>query len=151
FWANENDAYQTIYTVLTTVIRVMAPALPFLTEEIYRNLVCSVDLAAPASVHLTRYPLVDASLIDETLEQSIDAVIRIKNLALSLRTQSKTKIRQPLSTLYVRPKDDADRRVLENPEYVAQILEETNVKNLVLIADETTLVKVSFKPDAKKI
>jgi len=151
FWANEPDAYQTIYTVLTTVTRVMAPALPFLMEEIYQNLVCSVDPSAPASVHLTRYPQVDASLIDETLEKSIDAVIRIKNLALSLRTQSKTKIRQPLSTLYVRPKDAADRRVLENQEYSAQILEEANLKNLVLIEDETTLVKVSFKVDAKKL
>jgi isoleucyl-tRNA synthetase len=151
FWANEADAYQTIYTVLTTVIRVMAPALPFLTEEIYQNLVCSVDPSAPVSVHLTRYPQVDASLIDEALEHSIDTVIRIKNLALSLRTQSKAKIRQPLSTLYVRPKDSADRRVLENPEYAAQILEEANIKRLVLVEDETTLVKVSFKPDVKKL
>jgi isoleucyl-tRNA synthetase len=151
FWANEADAYQTIYTVLTTVIRVMAPALPFLTEEIYQNLVCSVDPSAPASVHLTRYPQVDFALIDQALEHSIDTVIRIKNLALSLRTQSKTKIRQPLNTLYVRPKDAADRRVLENPEYVAQILEEANIKRLVLIDDETTLVKVSFKPDVKKL
>jgi isoleucyl-tRNA synthetase len=94
---------------------------------------------------------VDASRIDEELERSIDTVIRIKNLALSLRTQSKTKIRTPLGTLYVRPKDGADRRVLENSGYVAQILEETNIKQLVLIEDETTLVKVSFKPDAKKL
>jgi len=151
FWANEADAYQTIYTVLTTVNKVMAPALPFLTEEIYQNLVCSVDPSAPASVHLTRYPQVDASLIDESLEQSIDTVIRIKNLALSLRKQSGRKTRQPLGTLYVRPKDAADRRVLENPEYVAQILEEANIKNIILIEDETTLVKVSFKPDAKKL
>jgi isoleucyl-tRNA synthetase len=151
FWANETDAYQTIYAVLTTVTRVMAPALPFLTEEIYQNLVCSVDPSAPASVHLTRYPQVDASLIDEELERSIDTVIRIKNLALSLRTQSKTKIRTPLGTLYVRPRDAADRRVLENPEYAAQILEEANIKKLVLIDDETKLVKVSFTPDAKKL
>ncbi len=66
----------------------MAPALPFLTEEIYQNLVRSVDPSAPESVHLTRYPQVDASLIDDAFELSIDAVIRIKNLALSLRTQS---------------------------------------------------------------
>ncbi len=77
----------------------------------------------------------NAALIDEGLEQSIAAVVRIKNLALSLRTQSKVKIRQPLSTLYVRPKDAADWRVLENSDYVAQILEETNVKHLVLIDD----------------
>ena len=88
--------------MLTTVTRVMAPALPFLTEEIYQNLVRSVDPSAPESVHLTPYPQVDASLIDEELEHSIDAVIRIKNLALNLRTQSKVKIRQPLGTLYVR-------------------------------------------------
>jgi isoleucyl-tRNA synthetase len=151
FWKNERDAYQTLYAVLTTVIKVMAPALPFFTEEIYQNLVCSVDPSAPASIHLTRYPQVDASLVDQELEQSIDAVIRIKNLALSLRTQSKTKIRQPLSTLYVRPKDAADRRVLENSEYAAQILDEANLKNLTLIENETTLVKVSFKPDTKKV
>jgi isoleucyl-tRNA synthetase len=100
---------------------------------------------------MTRYPQVDASLIDESLEQSIDTVIRIKNLVLSLRKQSGRKTRQPLSILYVRPKDAADRRVLENPEYAAQILEEANIKKLVLIEDEMTLVKVSFKPHAKKL
>jgi isoleucyl-tRNA synthetase len=78
-------------------------------------------------------------------------VIRLKNLALHLRTQSKVKIRQPLSTLYVRPRGAADRRNLENQEYAAQILEEANIKNLALIEDETTLVKVRFKPDAKKV
>ena len=151
FWKSEGDAYQTLYQVLNTVTRVMAPALPFLTEEIYQNLVRSVDLSAPESVHLTPYPQVDASLIDEALEQSIDVVIRIKNLALHLRTQSKVKIRQPLSTLYVRPKDPADRRVLENSDYVAQILEEGNLKRLTLIEDESALVKVRLKPDAKKL
>jgi isoleucyl-tRNA synthetase len=151
FWKSEPDAYQTLYAVLTTVTRVMAPALPFLTEHIYQNLVRSVDPSAPESVHLTVYPQVDVSLIDDSLEQSIEAVIRIKNLALGLRTQSKVKIRQPLSTLYVRPKDQSDRRVLENSDYAAQILEETNLKHLVLIDDEKTLVKLRLKPDAKKI
>jgi isoleucyl-tRNA synthetase len=151
FWSSDNEAYQTLYAVLTTVTRVMAPALPFLTEEIYQNLVRSVDPSAPQSVHLTEYPRVDAALIDEALEQSIEAVIRLKNLALHLRTQSKVKIRQPLSTLYVRPRDAADRRVLENADYAAQILEEANIKRVSLIEDETKLVKVRLKPDAKKI
>src|SRR5271168_3801629 len=151
FWKSEPDAYQTLYEVLTTVTRVMAPALPFLTEDIYQNLVRCVDSSAPESVHLTPYPQVTASLIDEALEHSIAAVIRIKNLALSLRTQSKVKIRQPLSTLYVRPTDQADRRVLENADYVAQILEEGNLKQLVLIDDEKMLVKVRLEPEAKKI
>jgi isoleucyl-tRNA synthetase len=151
FWRSESDAYQTLYEVLTTVTEVMAPALPFLTEEIYQNLVRSVDPSAPESVHLTSYPLVDDSLIDGALEQNIEAVIRIKNLALNLRTQSKVKIRQPLSTLYVRPRDGADRRVLENSDYAAQILEEANLKKLALIEHETALVKVRFKPDAKRL
>jgi isoleucyl-tRNA synthetase len=151
FWDSDPLAYQTLYTVLTTVIRLMAPALPFLTEEIYQNLVRSVDQSAPESVHLTPYPQVDASLVDEQLEQSIDAVIRIKNLALSLRTQSKVKTRQPLSTLYVRARNAADRSVLENSGYAAQILEEANLKHLALIDDEKSLVTVRLKPDAKKV
>jgi isoleucyl-tRNA synthetase len=151
FWKSEGDAYQTLHKVLTTVTKVMAPALPFLAEEVYQNLVRSVDPGAPESVHLTRYPQVEASLVNETLEQNIEAVIRIKNLALRLRAQMRVKIRQPLGTLYVRPKDVEDRRVLENAEYAAQILEEANLKKLVLIADEKTLVKVRFKPNAKKL
>ena len=151
FWKGEAEAYQTLYTVLTSVTRLMAPALPFLAEEIYQNLVRSVDPSAPESVHLTSYPQVDASLIDEALEQSIEAVIRLKNLALHLRTRSKVKIRQPLGTLHVRPRDQADRGVLENADYAAQILEEANLKTLAVIEDEETLVKVRLKPDARKL
>ena len=151
FWKSDADAYRTLYTVLTTVTRVMAPALPFLTEEIYQNLVRSVDSSAPESVHLTSYPKADSSLIDEELEKNIEAVIRLKNIALNLRTQSKVKIRQPLSTLYIRPRDAEDRRVLANADYAAQILEETNIKKLELIEHESALVKVRLKPDLKKI
>jgi isoleucyl-tRNA synthetase len=122
-----------------------------LTEEIYQNLVRAVDPAAPESVHLTRYPQVHNTLVDEALELNIEVVIRIKNFALSLRTKSKSKIRQPLSALYIRPKDAVERRVLQKSEYVEQILEETNVKNLVLIDDEAQLVKVRLKPDSKKL
>jgi isoleucyl-tRNA synthetase len=151
FWTGDSDAYQTLYTALETVTRLMAPALPFLSEEIYQNLVRSANPSAPESVHLTSYPVANQSLIDADLEQSIDTVIRLKNLALSLRTNAKTKIRQPLSILYVRPKDEADRRVLKNADYAAQILEEANLKELRLIDDETKLVKPRFKADAKKI
>jgi isoleucyl-tRNA synthetase len=151
FWSSDQDAYQTLYEVLTTVTRVMAPALPFLMEEIYQNLVRAVDPSAPESVHLTTYPQVDASLIDEALEHSVETIIRLKNLALNLRTQSKVKIRQPLSTLYVRPREESERRVLENPDYASQILEEANIKKVTLIDDETTLVKIRLKPDAKKL
>jgi isoleucyl-tRNA synthetase len=151
FWSSDESAYRTLHSVLTAVLRVMAPVLPFLTEEIYQNLVRSIDPSAPESVHLTAYPVADESLIDEALERSIDAVIRLKNLALNLRTQRKVKIRQPLSTLYVRPRDADDRRVLENPHYVAQILDEANLKRLVLLDEESEIVKVRLKPDAKKL
>jgi len=151
FWRSDAAAYQTLYTVLKTVIGVMAPALPFLTEHIYQNLVRSVDPAAPESIHLTRYPQVDESLVNEDLERATEAVIRMKNLALNLRTQSKVKIRQPLATLYVRPRDAGDRAVLGNPEYAAQVSDEANLKNVVLIEDEGTLVKVRLKPDLKKL
>jgi isoleucyl-tRNA synthetase len=151
FWQSDAQAYRTLYTVLTAVTRVMAPALPFLSEEIYQNLVRAVDPAAPESVHLTSYPQVDAAAIDEALEQSIATVIRIRNLALNLRTQGKVKVRQPLSVLHVRPRDAAERRVLEQAEYAAQILEEANLKTLALIEDETALVKRRFRVDAKKV
>jgi isoleucyl-tRNA synthetase len=151
FWHSEPDAYQTIYRVLVTVTKVMAPVLPFLMEEIYQNLARSVDTSAPESVHLSRYPQVESALVDEALEQNIEVVIRIKNLALSLRTRGKSKTRQPLSVLYIRPKDAVERRVLEKSEYVGQILEETNIKRLALIDDETQLVKVRLKPDLKKL
>ena len=151
FWDSDQLAYQTLYTVLTTVTRLMAPVLPFLTEEIYQNLVRSVDPAAPESVHLTTYPQVDASLVNEQLEVAIDAVIRIKNLALNLRTASKVKIRQPLGSLYVVPRDAADRKVLENSDYVSQILDEANVKHLVLRDDPSSLATRRIKPDPKKL
>jgi isoleucyl-tRNA synthetase len=151
FWDSDPLAYQALYTVLTTVIRLMAPILPFLTEEIYQNLVRSVEPSAPESVHLTPYPQVDSSLIDEHLERAIDAVIRIKNLALNLRTASKVKIRQPMGTLYVVPRDAADRKVLQNSDYVSQILDEANVKALELRDDTSSLAKRRVKPDAKKL
>jgi isoleucyl-tRNA synthetase len=156
FWKSEADqdkeaAYRTLYTVLTTLIRALAPVLPFLMEEIYQNLVRSIDPQAPESVHLTPYPTVDATLIDEALEQNIDSVIRIKNLLLSLRMQSKVRIRQPLSTLFVKPRDQHERAVLSQPDYVAQILEEGNIKKLSLIEDEFALVSIKLKPEAKKL
>src|SRR5262249_22739298 len=151
FWQSGPQAYQTLYSVLTAVTKVMAPALPFLSEEIYQNLVCAVDPEAPESVHLTRYPEVDAAAIDAALEENIAVVIRIRNLALNLRMLSKVKVRQPLSVLYLRPRDAAERRVVEQPEYAAQILEETNVKKLMLLDDESALVRRRFRVDTKKV
>jgi isoleucyl-tRNA synthetase len=149
FWKSEPEAYQTLYCALTTVTFALAPALPFLTEEIYQNLVRSVDPLAPESVHLSPYPRPIEEWIDDPLELCVDAVIRLKNQALNLRTKSKVKIRQPLSVLYVLPNDQSDENVVNSLEYKEQIKEEVNLKD-VKIWDETKMeVKIRFKPNAK--
>jgi len=152
FWSSDNEAYQTLYHVLVTVTKVMAPSLPFLTEEIYQNLVRSVNPDASESVHLTSYPQVDESRVDEALELSIEAVIRLKNLALNLRTQSKVKIRQPLGTLYVFPNVQFDRNVLSDTNYIEQLKEEANIKGVRVLVDEADIgVHVRVKPNAKQL
>ncbi|MBM3783128.1 MAG: class I tRNA ligase family protein [Acidobacteria bacterium] len=151
FWENDNDAFATLYHVLLTVCQLMAPVLPFLTEHMYQNLVRAVDPAAPESIHLTRYPAARAEWLDDSLETAIETVVRIKNLALNARTLGKQKIRQPLDALYVRPRNGAERAVLADANYAAQVLEEANIKRLVLIDDELALVKATLAPDAKKV
>ncbi|MEM6960200.1 MAG: DUF5915 domain-containing protein, partial [Myxococcota bacterium] len=156
FWKSETDsdkesAYQTLYEVLTTLVDLLAPILPFLSEEMYQNLVRSVAPDAPESVHLRDYPQVNESCIDEQLEQQIDAVIRTKNLALSLRNQAKVRARQPLCRLILRPRDPADRAVMEDRHFVEQILEECNLKTIELIADESEVVGLKLKPNFKSL
>ncbi|MEW6073773.1 MAG: class I tRNA ligase family protein [Planctomycetota bacterium] len=151
FWtegidADKEAAYQTLYEALATVTRLLAPVLPFLTEEIHRNLVRGVDPGAPTSVHLESYPVADRSLMDEDLERAVDCVIRAKNLCLQLRAAANVKTRQPLGTLYVRPRDAADRAVLADRHFAVQILEECNVKSLALIEDETAFLTVQARP-----
>ena len=126
-----------------------ASARPFLSEEIYQNLVCSVDPEAPDSVHLTPFPHVRKERIDKGLEARIGAVIRLKNLGLSLRSEAQVKTRQPLGALLVRPRDEAERAVLSDPELRRQVLEECNVKELQTVADEGALVSSSVKPNFK--
>lgn len=156
FWKSEPDddkhaAYETLYEVLDTVARVMAPVLPFLMEEVYQNLRRPVDAEAPESVHLTPYPEVRPELIDSDLEAAIETVIRIKNLALNLRTRAKAKIRQPLATLYVRPRSGSERRILADSEYAGEILDECNIKRLEILEDERPLARLILKPNTKSI
>jgi isoleucyl-tRNA synthetase len=151
FWKSEADgdkeaAYQTLYEVLSTTVRLLAPILPFLTEEIYQNLVRGAEPDAPESVHLTSYPEADDRLVDEALEQAIDCVIRTKNQCLQLRAEARVKTRQPLGVVVVRPHDETDRAVLADHHFRSQVLEECNVKELRLIEDETELLTVTVKP-----
>jgi len=154
FWssganADKEAAFRTLHEALLTFTRLLAPVLPFLSEEIYQNLVCSVDPEAPDSVHLTGFPEVREERIDVRLEAHIGAVIRLKNLGLSLRSEAQVKIRQPLGAFLIRPRDDAERAVLADPELGRQVLEECNVKELRTVEDESTLVSSSVKPNFK--
>lgn len=156
FWRAESDlnkeaAYQTMYEVLTTLTRLMAPILPFLTEEMYENLVRSVCPTAPATVHLQDFPRVDPARVDAELETQVDCVIRTKNLGLSLRNTARVKIRQPLGELLIRPANEAERSVLTDPHFAGQVLEECNIKGLKLIEDEATLVRTLIKANFKAL
>jgi isoleucyl-tRNA synthetase len=156
FWKSVSDqdkdaAYQTLYEVLTCMVRLLAPVLPFVSEEMYQNLVRSVEDSAAQSVHLTDYPVMNNALIDEELEQAIDVVIRVKNAAHHLRAQAKVKIRHPLPAIFVRPLDEHERKVLAHSQFASQVLEECNAKELRLIEDERALVKVVLKVNAKTV
>ncbi len=155
FWGDASPdkqaAMETLYEVLTTLCRLMAPILPFLTEEMWQNLVVSVRPDAEPSVHLAAYPDRVQGRADDALEARIGTVIRVKELVLSLRNQAKSRARQPLATVWVQPAGPGERAVLSDAALVEQILDEVNVKRLELLDDASALVKTEVKADFKKL
>lgn len=145
FWTEtlEDDkigAYTTLYKVLTTLAKVVAPFVPFITEEIYQNLVVGLDKNAPESVHLCLWPEYDESLVDTKLEKEMDLAYRLVKLGRSARNISNIKNRQPLSKILI--------SATELPEYYGKIVkEELNVKEVVLGADMTEYVSFEIKPN----
>jgi isoleucyl-tRNA synthetase len=147
FWKTENDAdklaaYHTLYECLVTVAELMAPFTPFVAEEIYQNLVLSVDASAPESVHLAAWPEADESLVDERLMDDMQLVMRVVSLGRAARSKAGLKVRQPLShaTAFVATAQQA--KGLER--HTDQVLEELNVKGLqVLVLSE--LFKGSYE------
>jgi isoleucyl-tRNA synthetase len=134
FWKSEHGedkqaAYQTLYTVLLTLTKLVAPIMPFLSEVMYRCLV-PTGAGAPESVHLCDYPAVDSSLIDEALSEEMDALLDLVSLGLSARQTAKIKVRQPLAEVRVQPCDDRDRRAVQR--FGDQLCDELNVKTAVL-------------------
>jgi isoleucyl-tRNA synthetase len=133
FWKSEQSsdkqaAYQTLYTVLTTLTRLVSPIMPFLSEVMHRNL--SQDLNAPASVHWCEFPKADEAQIDEKLSGDMQALLRLVSLGSAARNTVKIKVRQPLAEMRVQPADDQDRRAVER--FGDQICEELNIKQVNL-------------------
>jgi isoleucyl-tRNA synthetase len=127
FWDGDQAAYQTLYTVLTTLAKLFAPITPFLAETKYQNLKTE---GGPGSVHLCAYPQADRSLIDEGLSGDMDALLRLVSLGLAARNTVKIRVRQPLAEMKVQPAGDRERRAVER--FPDQILEELNVKKVTL-------------------
>ena len=150
YWAKgmEKDkiaAYMTLYTALVTIVKTAAPLVPFLAEDIYRNLVCSVDETAPESVHLCSYPEVDAARIDEELEKRMDEVLSVVVLGRSARNAASVKNRQPLDKMYVRAEETL-------PESFCEIIKnELNVKNVIFTDSLRDFTTYTFKPQLRTI
>ncbi|MDA0748745.1 MAG: isoleucine--tRNA ligase, partial [bacterium] len=154
FWKSEDDtdkasAYATLYEVLVTFTRALAPVLPFVTEEIYQNLVRSCDPEAPESVHLSDMPQADESLRDAELEEQMDLAMRAVTLGRSLRSKHDLKVRQPLRHIYLLPPDEhSGKELMEMRDLIA---DELNIKTVVLVEDETELSEVSYKPNFRTL
>ena len=154
FWKSEDDrdkaaAYGTLYEVLVTFAKVLAPILPFVTEEIYQNLVRGAHDDAEDSVHLCEMPQADESLRDAELEAQMSLATRAVVLGRSLRSKHDLKVRQPLRRLYLLPPDEHSRQELM--EMRDLIAEELNIKEIELVEDETELSDVSYKPNFRSL
>ncbi len=150
FWGKEMtqdkiNAYMTLYTALVTLSKVTAPMIPFMAEEIYRNLVCSIDEKAPISVHLCDYPVYDEAKIDPELEKAMEEVLSIVVLGRAARNASGIKNRQPIGKMYVK----AD--VALDSFYTEIIADELNVKEVEFTDNVTACTTYSFKPQLKTV
>jgi len=150
FWKStdsddQHAAYRTLYQCLDAAHRLMAPFVPFLAENVYQNLVLSVDPEAPDSVHMARWPEADPAWRNDALLNDIDVVQRVVGLARAARGQSGVRTRQPLSRLLVRAPDDTAAQALDS--HADQILEELNVKAIEFIARDAGLVSYRIKPN----
>ena len=139
------NAYMTLYTALVTVAKLAAPMIPFMAEDIYRNLVCSLDKSAPESVHLCDFPVADASLIDKELEGDMDRLLEAVVLGRAARNNANLKNRQPLSRMIV----CADGEIPEM--YRGILADELNVHEVCVADDMSEYISYSFKPQLKTV
>jgi isoleucyl-tRNA synthetase len=151
FWKSESDtdklaAYQTLYEALVTVTKLLAPFTPFVAEELYQNLVRGVDPAAPESVHLSAWPVVDEQAIDAGVSFDMAAVRRVVEMGRAARNAAAVKTRQPLAEVVV-ALPAAECGSVERLRDV--LLDELNVKDLRVAGDESELVAYTVKPNLK--
>ena len=150
FWAKgmEQDkinAYMTLYTALTTIIKTAAPMIPFMTEDIYQNLVRNLDATAKESIHLCDFPTVNEAWIDEELEKDMDLVLKVVVLGRAARNSANIKNRQPIGKMFVK----AD---LELPDFFKNIIEEElNVKDAEFTQDVSAFTTYNFKPQMRTV
>ncbi len=145
--ADKHAAYTTLYHVLTTLTRLLAPFVPFVTEVIYQNLVRSVDPEAPESVHHTRWPEADAAWVDQALLDRMALVRQVVTLGHSARAGAGIKVRQPLARAVVHGAD----ALREDGEMLRLIADELNVKEVTFVAQERDLVTYRLLPDNRKL
>ncbi len=150
FWAGDDhadqaDAYHTLYAVLTTFSKVIAPFMPFIAEEVHQRLVVGVDAAAPKSVHWCDFPQADETLIDAGLEADVTTAFAVASLGRKLREEKKLKIRQPLPAITVVSRDPAVRAAAER--LAPQLAAELNVKAVRVSADEAAVCAINVKPN----
>ncbi len=150
FWVKDMpedkvNAYMTLYTSLVTLAKISAPMIPFMTEDIYRNLVCSVDKSAPVSIHLCDFPVCDESFIDKALEENMDEVIDVVVLGRACRNAASIKNRQPVAKMYVK----AEKAPEES--YISVIAEELNIKCVEFTDNVREFTTYTFKPQLRTV
>ena len=149
YGADKCAAYQTLYECLTTLVRLLAPFAPFISEAIHRNLVAERVPGAPPSVHLCDWPEADAALIDEELSAATGLAMRLARLGRSARAAAARRVRQPLAELVVDL--DSEKEQARLPVIRAQLLDELNVKQVRLAAEVGGLTVATVKPNFKAL
>ena len=152
FWAGEEtddkiSAYKTLYEVLVGLSKLLAPYLPFISEEIYQNLVRNLDKNAPESVHFTSFPVADESMIDKTLNEGMNKVLDIVLLGRSCRASSGVKNRQPLSKVMIASANE----IKLDDELIALIEDELNVEKVEILKNADEYVSYELKPQLKTL
>jgi isoleucyl-tRNA synthetase len=149
FWGGDMpqdkvNAYMTLYTALVTVCKLAAPMIPFMTEDIYQNLVRSIDKTAPESIHLCDYPVAEERFVDKELERNMDAVLKAVVMGRACRNASNIKNRQPVASMFIKG--------MELDDYYREIIkEELNVKEVQFTDDVRAFTTYSFKPQMRTV